>query len=79
MILPEEKEILASLNATQYGVVLRHFLSEKIQKLEDVRLIPKENMEVEARARQLALEITDELFEFMGVIKKAEKTKNQYL
>lgn len=75
MITPQEKEILSQLPHTQFGVVLKKYLTEE---LEDIKDVTKSESWDDALARKKAVKVIEKLFNFMGEIKKVDKEKKVY-
>lgn len=75
MITPEEKAILESLRATQYGRVLRKYLDERFTEIGNI--METQSWE-ETLGRKFAIKLLRDLFAFMEQKEDPQKRLGQY-
>jgi hypothetical protein len=75
MISPEEKEILAAMKDSQFGVALKKYLGEKQAELNDISTTASWE---ETLGRKYALKVITDLFSIMEYKKPVDKGKNLY-
>ena len=81
MMEPDTREkYLKELAKTSFGIALTDWLDIEMKRLENIRLVPNDNFEIEARARKYAAEVLRKLFKFLNVANETEKQreKNPY-
>lgn len=75
MLTPEEKKILADMDNTPYGVVLKKFLNIKLENLKDVTLAKSWE---ETLGKQQAVLVLKDLFSFMEVKDSTPPARTKY-
>lgn len=75
MLTPQSKELLKTLKTSAHGRALRELIDEHLEKLDDISTV---NSWDETLGRKHAKKLIMEIFSFMDVEKKTDKTPNQY-